>query len=146
MVGVAADHDHRGVGRLLAEPLERLDAVHAGHRNVQQNHLGPQDAGHLQPFAAVGGPLDGVSVVGQEFDQHFADRRFVVHHQDLGHSSPRVRAVLPPSAWPRASTSRSSTEDRTHSTAVRSGRNCRRLTGTRSASFARKRTAYSRPC
>src|SRR3989442_6944308 len=145
VVGVAADHDDRCLGRLLAQALERLDAVHSGHRDVQQYDLGPDDSGHLQRLPAVLGPLHGVAVVGQKFNQHLTDRGFVVYHENLGHSSPRVRAGFSPSARPRAFRSFSSTDDRTQSTAVRSGRNCRRLTGTLSASRARKRTANSSP-
>src|SRR5262249_12571462 len=73
VVGVAADHDDRSLRRFLTEALQRLDAVHAGHGDIEQDDLRSEGLGHLQRLAAVLGPLRGVAVVGEKLDQHLAD-------------------------------------------------------------------------
>src|SRR6266705_169469 len=80
LIGVSADHDDGRPDRRLAEALERFDAVHPRHGDVQQDDLGLETLRHLERLLTVFGSFGLVAVLRQELDQHLADGELVVHH------------------------------------------------------------------
>src|SRR5688500_3811986 len=61
--GVTADHYDRNRVVLLAHPLERLEAVHAGHLHVEENEMRLPLRERGQPVGRVGFRADLVTVV-----------------------------------------------------------------------------------
>ena len=84
---VAGDDDDRQ--RLVhgAQPVEHLEAVHAGHLDVEQHEIGRLALGERQAFLAGRGADELVALVLEGHPQRIADRRFVVDDQDarFGH-------------------------------------------------------------
>jgi hypothetical protein len=82
-VVVGGEHDHPGLGDLLAEPAGRLDAVHLRHADVQDDEVGlglPGQIHHLgarRRFAQDLDPFGGLDVPAQSL----ADERVVVAQQ-----------------------------------------------------------------
>ena len=84
---MAGDDDHRQ--RLVhgAQPVEHLEAVHAGHLHVEQHEIGRFALGERQSFLAGRGADELVSLVLEGHPQRVSNRRFVVYHEDprFGH-------------------------------------------------------------
>jgi hypothetical protein len=78
---VPRHHHHRQRLVHVAEPLEHLDAVHAGHLDVEQHQVGSLAFGQRQPFLPGGGADELVAFVLERHLQRVADRRLVVDHQ-----------------------------------------------------------------
>ena len=80
------DHgDMLRVGRLL-EPATDLIAVHARHRNIEEDQIGHDPAGALEGDVAIRRQKDFVPLEFEEFAQHIQIRRLVVDQEDLGTS------------------------------------------------------------
>ena len=81
----AGQHDDFHAGLHLAQLLQRLQAVDAGHEHVEQHQVGLQTFFHeLQGFFAGGRGLDFVVV---DFEQRFDVAQhagFVIDQQDFG--------------------------------------------------------------
>ena len=82
------EHDDLGFGRLLADPRQRREAVHAGHREVEQHDVGPQRRGLRDGIGAVGGAPDDVeSLLCEQRRQRVAGEWVVVDDENpLGHA------------------------------------------------------------
>jgi hypothetical protein len=66
----------------------RLEAVHLGHADVHQDHVGTGAAGQLDGLAPVGSFTDHVDVFGrtQQHDEAAADQSLVVGDRDPDHA------------------------------------------------------------
>jgi hypothetical protein len=96
---IERDHAHADLdfGQFLADGPGGLHAVHHGHQEVHQDHVGSELAGHLQGLLAVLGlayHLE-VGVEGEEHAQPLAHHAVVVGYQDpYGHlPSPSLKAL-----------------------------------------------------
>ena len=67
---------------MRAQPIEHLEAVHAGHLDVEQHEVGRFALGQRQPFLAGRGADELVAFVLERHPQRVADGRFVVDDQD----------------------------------------------------------------
>ncbi len=76
-----------------AQPLEHLDAVHAGHLHVEQHEVGRLALGERQPFLAGRGAEELVALVLEGHPQRVADGGLVVDDEDAGFGH-RVSAVV----------------------------------------------------
>jgi hypothetical protein len=63
--------------------LNRLEAIHPGHHQVEQNHIRTALAQAFQALATVGRLGDAPALLNQHSAQHIACRGIVVGHQDL---------------------------------------------------------------
>ena len=67
---------------IVAQPLEHLDAVHAGHLDVEQHQVRRLALGQREPLLAGRRAEELVAFVLERHPQRVADRRFVVDDQD----------------------------------------------------------------
>ena len=89
VVGGGEDHARRV---LHAHQVHgRLEAVHARHADVHQQHVGVELGGHFHRLGAVGGLADdGIAAdVGDQLAQPLARQFLVIHDQDSHASPPR---------------------------------------------------------
>ncbi len=85
-------------GLHLAQLFKRLQAVNAGHQQVEQNQVGPQALLHpLQGFFAGGGGFDFVVVHFEQGPDVPKHSRFVIDQQDIG----RCRSFIFSLCWRR---------------------------------------------
>jgi hypothetical protein len=95
-VGVAGEHDDRGVGsdRVGAQPPARLDAVEPGHLVVEQDDLRAVLEGGFEGLLTVARLTQRESGVAERRGDEPADHRVVVDDEDRpAHSTPsRIRA------------------------------------------------------
>ena len=89
------DPGRPGPGAPRRDHLGGLDAVHAGHPDVHDHHVGPGLPGELDRLGAGAGLADDVEVraVGDEHAQARADQRLVVGKYDPNGHGYRPRAV-----------------------------------------------------
>ena len=66
----------------VAQPLEDLDAIHAGHLHVEQHEIGSFALGERESFLAGGGADHVVALVLERHLQRVADRRLIVDYED----------------------------------------------------------------
>ena len=98
------------VGALLVDLARRLDAVHVGELDVEEDDVGPELLDQPERLAAVGGlgdDLDVLLVLEKVFDP-FAEQRLVVRDDDRDFFRRRLfrlGQVIPPSCVSRASLS-----------------------------------------
>jgi hypothetical protein len=78
---LARDHDHRGVRGVLADAHKRIEAVLAGHAEVQQHGIPAAFLQRLVRLLRVRGFAHLVALVLQHAAQLAADRGVVVHGQ-----------------------------------------------------------------
>ena len=81
-VAVTRDHDDRQ--RLVdgAQALQRLEAVHAGHLDVEEHEIGRLALGEREPVLARCGSEELVAFVFEDHPQRIADGGLVVDDQD----------------------------------------------------------------
>jgi hypothetical protein len=100
-VVVHRQHQHLDLGRQPVDRARRVDAVHAGHRDVEQRDLGPQGEDALDALGAVAGLADHLEprLGGQQRAQPAAQDRVVVADHDPGRhrSSDRSTPAAPAS-------------------------------------------------
>ena len=85
ILGVGGVQDDR---QALFQPQDAgqgLQAVHAGHADVQDDQVQGLLLHHLQGLPGVGGGQDLIAFVEQLFLQQGADGIVVIHHQDRFH-------------------------------------------------------------
>ena len=80
---LARHHDHAGVGRDLADPGERVEPVHARHREVEQHRVDATPAQQLERAVAGLGLDHGMAGMFEHRAQRVADRGIVVDHQHI---------------------------------------------------------------
>ncbi|MNO74268.1 hypothetical protein D3C76_652620 [compost metagenome] len=92
VVGDGEHHDAR-VDAVLAQCAQGVEAVHALHVEVEQDHVRVEFGAQLQRFFATAGFADHAQVVFQfeQLDHALAHHRVVVDQQDAGRSVGRVR-------------------------------------------------------
>jgi len=92
---VPRDDDHGQRVVHVAQPLEDLDAVHAGHLHVEQHQIRRLALGQRQAFLSGGGADDVVALVLERHLQRVADRRLIVDYEDAGfrHVDGRQRLI-----------------------------------------------------
>ena len=90
VVGGAEDDGGRGLER--ADRARRAQAVEAGHRDVEQHHVGAQPADHLDGLVAVRRRADALDAVelGQQRGQALARQRLVIGNEHLHRGHPRL--------------------------------------------------------
>jgi hypothetical protein len=64
LVAEGGQDDHPEVGVVGEQAAGGLDAAHAGHGQVHEDHVGVEPGRHLQGLAAVGGRADHPDVLG----------------------------------------------------------------------------------
>ena len=77
----ARDHDHRGVGSVLADADQRIEAVLAGHGEVQQHGIPAALLQRVIRLLCIRGLAHLVTLVFQHAAQLAADRGVIVHGQ-----------------------------------------------------------------
>ena len=82
-LGQRADHDHRN-GPPRQDRVQRRQAVHVGHLDVQRDHVRPERVENLQRLPAVAGRADHLHAGrgGDAVGDDRADHRRIVDHQD----------------------------------------------------------------
>ena len=70
----------------LADAAADLEAVHPGHHDVQQHHVGLELVELFKAFFAVVGRRDLIALLGQVEPQQLADVGIVVHDEDRLHA------------------------------------------------------------
>ena len=77
------DHEHRNLGQVLggAQPPADLEAVHARHHHVEQDHVRLHGCGPFQRLRPVAGLVQFVAFGLQRIDQRLPRRGVVVHDQ-----------------------------------------------------------------
>ena len=80
------EHDDLDVHHLLADEPDGLDAVHDRHLDVEDDEVGTQGPGLLDPHEAVLGLADDLHVrlVGEQGRDRATEERLVVDEQDPG--------------------------------------------------------------
>ena len=85
------EHDDLALGRRVAEPRQRRQAVHARHREVEEDEIGLQPGGVLDRRLAVRRHADDVQAVrAEQRREGVAGQRMVVDDQDAGGHSPPI--------------------------------------------------------
>lgn len=74
------EHDHRQVGQLPPDPAADLEAVDAGHHEVEDHEIGALGGDRGEAVGAVGGQLDLAAGLLQVTPHDVTDRRVVVDH------------------------------------------------------------------
>ena len=82
MVAVAGDHDDRRGLDEVAQLLQHLEAVHAGHLDVEEDQVGRFALDQRDALFAGRRLHDFVAFVLEDHLQRVADRGFVVDDQD----------------------------------------------------------------
>ena len=86
---VAADHDHRQLGVVLAQPPQHLDAVHARQPHVDHRHIGTLGLAALEAVLAALGHVHREALGGQHHGERAADVPLIIDDQDPGtHAAP----------------------------------------------------------
>jgi hypothetical protein len=86
---VAADHDHRQLGVVLAQPPQHLDAVHARQPHVDHRHIGTLGLAALEAVLAALGHVDCEPLGSQHHGKRAADVPLIIDDQDPGtHAAP----------------------------------------------------------
>ena len=67
---------------MRAQPIQHVEAVHAGHLDVEEHEVGRLALGERQALLAGGGADEVVPFVFERHPQRVADGRFVVDDQD----------------------------------------------------------------
>ena len=80
-VAVAGNHDDGGGIFAGANLLERLESVHAGQPDVEQNQIAGFLAQKIQASLAALHGFDAITFVPQHVGQRLADAGFVVDNQ-----------------------------------------------------------------
>ena len=82
------------------DPAGGLEAVHAAHPHVHQDHVRPPPLGHLDGRLAVRALADhrDLAVAGQDHLDAFADRRVIVHDQ-AREPVPSTRSSARSASW-----------------------------------------------
>src|SRR5258708_12280528 len=83
--------------RVIFEALEHLEAIQAGHENVEQDQVGQLDGDCLEGGFAARGYLNGIAQARKTARQEFAVRLLIVHDQNR---------ALPRALWWRLGFSR----------------------------------------
>ena len=92
---VAGHHDDRDVPIDLPDPLERLQAVHPGHPDVEDDQMGKLLTDERQGLLRPRGRPGAIALRLEEALEHLAKRLFVVHDEDsLGFLGRGHRRVL----------------------------------------------------
>ena len=68
-VGVAGNHDDRGLDAFFDQLDQDFGALHPGHLDVAENHVIPFFPGQFQTLGAVFGHIDRISFIHQDFFQ-----------------------------------------------------------------------------
>ena len=77
------EHDDLGVGRRLPKPRQRLDAAHAGQRQVEQDEIRPQLSGALDRALGVGRVAGDVeAALPEQRGERVARQGMVVDDED----------------------------------------------------------------
>ena len=81
-LALGRQHHDRGVAQ-LADAAADLEAVHPGHHDVQQHHVGLELVELFKALFAVVGRRDLIALLGQVEPQQLADVGIVVHNEYL---------------------------------------------------------------
>ena len=81
-LALGGQHHHGGVAQ-LADAAADLEAVHPGHHDVQQHHVGLELVELFKALFAVVGRRDLIALLGQVEPQQLADVGIVVHNEYL---------------------------------------------------------------
>src|SRR5262252_3217492 len=83
-VVTGGEEDDRDAGAAVAQRGADLEAVHAGHHDVEQDQVDTPLADHAQAFLARVGLLRAVSLALQQAGGNVARTGVVVDHEDAG--------------------------------------------------------------
>ena len=89
----AADHDHGQVTELLValDALQHLDAVHAGHHEIEQDDVGTILGEHGEGGLPVAGGRRRMPLAFEGGGQETTVQRVVIDHQDVAQSPSSIR-------------------------------------------------------
>ena len=81
---MAGDHDNgdRGIERVVAQFLANIEAVFAGHGDIQEDQIRPNNIQQSQSLIAVFGFLDGEACTAQCFAEQATNSRIIVGNND----------------------------------------------------------------
>jgi hypothetical protein len=108
-VGDGGQHDDRRAGFALLQHAEDVEPTAKRHGEVEEHQVDVTRVELVQRSLTVSSLVDGVALGRERPVQVRADPRFVVHHQQAGHGSPRFLnttqrvTARPLPEWRRAS-------------------------------------------
>lgn len=75
------EHQHRHGDRLPAQPPHQVDPVEGGQAAVDDEHVVRAGQPEVQPALALQGVIDGVTLFGEQADQHVPQFAVVLDEQ-----------------------------------------------------------------
>lgn len=82
--GEGGEDDDEGTAELVvgADEAGGIEAIHDGHHEIEEDHIGQDFLGHIEGFLAVGGEINGKTILLQKIAQEFSDIGLIVCNQN----------------------------------------------------------------